>query len=136
MAYIKEDKKQLSQLYTTIANQLISELPENWTNFCLGFFVDTVGREDMLIYISDDEGNTWHDFMDDVFDADEIMIGVFDCKETCQELRQLCARFGDKWTRFTLIVNRLGEFSADYKYEEYDEVTEYYKKMWLGDYID
>lgn len=136
MTYIKEDRNKLSQLYTKIANEVVSELPADWTNFCLGFFVDTSGKEDMVIYASYDEGKTWHDFIDDAFEAENIMYGIFDCKATCRELRQQCAKIGDKWTRFTLMVNKLGEFSADFKYEEYEEINEYYKKIWLGDYLE
>ncbi len=135
MPYIKEDKQKLSQLYTALANQVISELPKGWSNLCLGYFADTSDRENMLIYVSEDEGKSWRDFMDDVFDSDEVMFGIFDAKDTCREIRELCSRMGDKWTRFTFTVNRLGEFSADFKYEEYDEISDYYKKMWLGDYL-
>lgn len=135
MPYIKENRQEMSRLYTQATNQLVAELPEGWTNFCLGFFVDSADRETMLIYISLDEGKNWHDFMDDVFEADEIFEGVFECKATCQELRQLCIKSGDKWSCFTLTVDAKGGFAADYDYEAFNELTPMLKRMWLGEYL-
>lgn len=136
MPYINEDRQELSRLFEQAINQLAAELPDGWTNLCLAFYVDTSERESMFIYISSDEGKHWHDFMDDVFAADDVLIGVFDCKETCQELRRLCAKVGDKWTGFKIIVDKFGGFSADFKYEPFDEMSMMFKRMWLGEYMD
>ena len=135
MPYIKENKQEMSRLYTQAANQLIGELPRGWTNFVLGFFVDNQDSDTLLIYVSSDEGAQWRDFMDDVFEADEIMVGVFDCRDTLRELRELCARSGDKWSCVTLSVNKLGAFEAEFDYEPLEELTSMRKKMWVGKYL-
>lgn len=136
MAYIKEDRKELARLYSLIGNHLAAELPEGWTHVCLGFFVDKRGHEEMLIFVSRDAGNHWHDFMDDVFAADAIMEGVFDCKECCQALHELCTKTGDKWTSFTLIMDAEGHFRAEYSYDECDRITPAVKAMWMGEYLE
>ena len=135
MAYIKEDKNRLAELYGRMANSLAAELQRGWTHFCMGFFVDASGSEEMLIYVSENEGRSWRDFMDDVFAADDIMTGVFDCKEACQELYALCAKAGDRWSCFTLTVDCDGNFNAEFKYESFKELNPVLKNMWMGEYL-
>lgn len=136
MAYVKENKNALAQLYNRIGNCLAAELPEGWTHVCLGFFVDKSAHEEMLIFVSDDDGNAWHDFMDDVFAADDIMVGIFDCKEFCQELYELCAKAGDKWASFTLMMDAEGHFKAEFSYDSFDKLTPVIKAMWMGEYLE
>ncbi len=136
MAYVKENKEQLGKFFVRMANQIAGELPEGWTHFVVGFFVNTSGGEDLLVYVTEDEGVSWHDFMDDVFNADEIITGAFECKETCQALRAECARTGDRWSNFTLIVEAGGRFSAEFKYEPFEELTPVLKSMWMGEYLE
>ena len=135
MANIRENRAEMSRLYGQAANQVTKELPTEWTNCCIGFFVDVQGRESLQVYVSCDEGKQWHNFMEDVFASDIIMEGVFDCKETCRELYTLCSKAGDTWTGFTLIVDRMGGFSAEYDYTELDDFNLMRKKMWLGKYL-
>lgn len=136
MAYIKENRNALAQLYNRIGNCLAAELTEGWTHVCLGFFVDKSGHEDMLIFVSDDDGNAWQDFMDNVFAADDIMVGIFDCKECCQELYDLCAKAGDKWASFTLMMDAEGHFKAEFNYDSFDKLTPVIKAMWMGEYLE
>jgi len=136
MAFVKENKQKLSELYNRMANQLAAELPDGWTHFCLGYCVSTSGEDDMMIFVTDDGGENWRDFMDDVFEADDIMFGVFDCKESCQELYELCKKVGDRWSHFTLMVDDTGHFDATFKYEPFDEMNPILKSMWIGEYLE
>lgn len=136
MGIIRENRDELSRLYEQLVNQVVKELPLEWTNCCIGFFVDARQRESLQVYLSCNEGKIWHDFMEDVFSAEDIMEGIFDCKETCRELYTLCSKAGDKWTGFTLIVDKMGGFSAEFDYTELDEFNSFRKKMWIGKYLD
>ena len=136
MAYIKENKAALAALYNRIGNHLAAELPNGWTHVCLGFFVDKHGHEEMLIYTTQDEGKQWYDFMDVVFASDDIMVGVFDCKERCQELYELCAKAGDKWSNFTLIIDAEGRFKAEYSYDPLEKMSPVINAMWIGEYLE
>lgn len=135
MAFIKENKSALEALYSQIGNQLVAELPDGWTHVCLGFFVDKQGQEEMLIYTSQDDGRHWHDFMDDVFESEEIMVGVFDCKDSCQELYALCTKVGDRWSNFTMIIETEGHFRVDYSYDPIEKITPLVKSTWIGEYM-
>ncbi len=136
MAYIKENKNKLMALYNRMGDCLAAELPKDWTHACLGFFVDKHGRESMLIYATKDGGSNWIDLMETAFESDEIMFGVFDCKECCQELYQLCAKVGDKWSRFTLTMDASGRFNADFNYDAFEKLTPILKRMWMGEYLE
>ncbi len=128
-------RQEMSRLYTDAANQLVKEFPQGWTHFCLGFFVDEEEHETMLVYLSMDDGKTWRDFMEDVANADYIMKGAFECKETCQKLWRLCKAHNSRWSVFTLLVNAQGGFSAEYDYESFPHFNLGYKQMWRGKYL-
>lgn len=128
-------RQEMSRLYTQAANQLASELPRGWSHICLGFFVDENENETMLVYYSMDDGKSWQDFMEYVMEADEIVKGAFDCKETCQKLWRLCKVNGSKWSIFTLLVNAQGGFEVNYDYDRLEKFTIAVKKMWRGQYL-
>ena len=132
---IRENKQQMSDLYTKIANQIAGELPKDWTNMSVGFLVDESGFDTYLIYYSTDCGKSYRDFMEEVFDMDEPAEGVFEAKETCLELREVCKKSRDVWTGFALRVNRLGEFSADFSYEPIESFTPMQLRFWRGRYL-
>ena len=135
MAYVKENKERMSEVFTAIANAVAQDLPSDWTNVCVGYLVDSSSHSEMLVYVSADNGANWSDFMDVVFSSDDILEGVFDCKEHCEKLYGMCCQSGDKWTEFALRVNALGEFTADFGYDNFDEITARRKSSWRGKYL-
>lgn len=132
---IREDKQRMSELYTQIANEIASELPGGWTNMGVCFAVDQNGFETFLVYYSSDCGRTYRDFMEESFEADEPAIGLFEAKESCQKLRELCVKSGDRWTQLALCVNALGEFTADYNYDPIETFTPLMLRLWRGRYL-
>ncbi len=135
MPFIKENREKMSELYTRMANQTAAELADGWTNFCIGYIVDEKGQETQLVFASYDEGKTWKDYMAEAFCSDRIMKGIFDCKETCQELREVCAAVGDKWTAFTLLIDAKGGFSAKFDYDPMPDFSSTQREMWIGEYL-
>ena len=135
MANIKENEKELARLYGEIANGIVKELPQGWTHLATGFFVDEDGCESQLIYVSENNGKDWRDFMKDVFAAGYVMKGVIESKEACQELHALCAKAGDKWTQFTLLVDAQGNFHSKYDYDSFERMTPMLRKMWIGEFL-
>lgn len=136
MAYIKENQAAMGELYSRIGNCLAADLPEGWQRVCLGYFVGKDGQDEMLIYVSMSEDGEWRDFMEDVFASDDIMFGVFDCKDVCQELYQLCAKVGDRFASFTFRMDAGGSFDADFSYDAFDKLEPIHRRMWMGEYLE
>lgn len=134
MASIRENKQELAQIYAKAANQLASELETGWTNFVIGYFVCENESDHFLVFVTNDEGKTWCDFMDVVFNSDEIKEGVFSCRESMQELHAVCAAKGDKWSCCTMIVNKYGEFSVEFDYKPMLEMNTVYRDIWKAKY--
>ena len=134
MKAIRENKHDLAQIYTKAANQLAPELAVGWTNFVIGYFVCENGTDHFLVFVTNDEGKSWYDFMDVVFDAYEVKEGVFSCRESMQELHVACAAKGDKWSTCTMIVSKYGDFSVEYEYTPIQEMNTFYQDAWKAKY--
>ena len=132
---IRENNEKMEVLFTRIASQTAGELPENWTNLGIGFAIDTRGFETFLVYYSDDQGKTYRDFMEESFEYDEPAVGLFDAKESCQELHKLCKSHGDNWTQFALVLNNQGNFAADFSYEPIELFSRLHLQLWRGRYL-
>ena len=129
----EELKQEMARIYHQIAGQLLPELPEGWTKLCLGFFMDENKNDTMQIFVAKDD-KEWHDFMEDVFASDDIMKGVFDCKDSCLELWDICEQHDSKWSSFTFVVDPEGKFNAYYNYEDLSQFNLDIKKQWLEKY--
>lgn len=132
---IRENPEALLELYTEIANWTTGELPRDWTNVGIGFAIDSREFETFLVYYSTDQGKTYRDFVEESFDFDDPAEGLFEAKELCQKLHALCKKHGDSWSQFALVVNRQGDFQADFSYEPIETFTKLHLQLWRGRYL-
>lgn len=132
---IRENKEKMEELFAYIANQTAGELPENWTALGIGFAIDIQGFETFLVYYSDDHGRTYRDFMEESFEYDEPAVGLFEAKEACQKLHELCKSHGDNWTQLALVLNKQGDFTADFSYEPIESFSRLHLQLWRGRYL-
>ena len=132
---IRENPEALAALYTDIANQTIRELPQGWTRVAIGLAIDDKGFETFLVYYSLDQGRSYRDFIAESFDYDEPAEGLFEAKELCQQLHELCKRYGDNWRQFALVVDCNGDFTADFNYEPMETFSSLHLRVWRGRYL-
>ena len=132
---IRENPEALAALYTDIANQTIRELPQGWMRVVIGLAIDNKGYETFLVYYSMDRGESFRDFIAESFDFDEPAEGLFEAKELCQKLHELCKRYGDDWRQFALTVDCNGSFTADFNYEPMETFSNLHLRVWRGRYL-
>ena len=132
---IRENKEEMAAMYTDIANNVVGELPQNWTKVAVSFAIENQEFETFLVYYSEDHGKTYRNFVEEAFEFDEPAEGLFEAQESCQKLHALCKRHGDNWTQFTLVVDRQGDFTADFTYEPIETFTRLHLQVWRGRYL-
>ena len=122
-------------LYQRLAGQVAGELPGGWTDFAVGYLLDTAREATFLVYYSRDGRRTWSDRVAEAFDEEIPAEGLFDAQETCEDLYDLCAASGDRFTVFTMQVDAEGHFRADFEYDSFEEFSKMMLDLWKDRYL-
>lgn len=125
-------KEKMYMCFHKIANAALQDVQDNWTDLCIGYLYDARENEEFLLFVSKDEGKHWDNLVDEAFSTEEVYEGIFNCKEACEKLRQLCWKSGERWSSFSLRVLSDGRFDANFSYDDLPKVTRYSIQVWRG----
>ena len=125
-------QERLYEFITVISNYINIDLPEYWTDFCLGFLCENNGYTELLLYISYDEGKSWKDCYEELFATECEMEGIWQARVECEKMREECIANGNQWNVFSLRVLNDGAFNVDFSYDELPIINEYVKRIWRG----